>query len=401
MKNLLNKKILFIICGGISAYKSLETIRLFKKNGAEIKTILTNSAKEFVTPLSVASLSQGKVYSELFSIENETEMDHIALSRWADVILIAPATANTISKLAQGTTDDLASTVVLASDKNIYLAPAMNVRMWEHQSTKQNLNKLKTFDYKIIGPEIGDMACGEYGEGKMSDPSTIANEIDSFFLKQKNNKRFKALVTAGPTNEYIDPVRFITNKSSGKQGYAIAKSLSRKGFDTTLISGPTNLKVDESVKLINVETANEMFVATQDNLPTDVAIFSAAVADFKIKKKYENKIKKQDSLNLNLEKNVDILNYISNHNSMRPNLVIGFAAETTDVENNAEEKLNNKNCDWIIANDVSNKEIGFDSDFNEVTIHYKDKDIKKEKFADKKKSKISDEIVDRIIDQLN
>ncbi|MDB4118575.1 bifunctional phosphopantothenoylcysteine decarboxylase/phosphopantothenate--cysteine ligase CoaBC [Candidatus Pelagibacter sp.] len=400
MKNLLNKKILFIICGGISAYKSLEIIRLFKKNGAEIKTILTNSAKEFVTPLSVASLSQGKVYTELFSIENETEMDHIALSRWADVILIAPATANTISKLAQGTTDDLASTVVLASDKNIYLAPAMNVRMWEHQSTKQNLNKLKNFDYKIIGPEIGDMACGEYGEGKMSDPSTIATEIDSFFLKQ-NNKRFKALVTAGPTNEYIDPVRFITNKSSGKQGYAIAKSLSRKGFDTTLISGPTNLKVDESVKLIKVETADEMLVATQDNLPTDVAIFSAAVADFKINKRYENKIKKQDSLNLNLEKNVDILNYISNHNSMRPDLVIGFAAETTDVENNAEEKLNNKNCDWIIANDVSNKEIGFDSDFNEVTIHYKDKDIKKEKLAYKKKSEISDEIVDRIIDQLN
>ena len=401
MKNLFNKKILFIICGGISAYKSLETIRLFKKNGAEIKTILTNSAKEFVTPLSVASLSQGKVYSELFSIEHETEMDHITLSRWADVILIAPATANTISKLAQGTTDDLASTVVLASDKNIYLAPAMNVRMWEHQSTKQNLNKLKTFDYKIIGPEIGDMACGEYGEGKMSDPSTITTEIDSFFSKQKNNKRFKALVTAGPTNEYIDPVRFITNKSSGKQGYAIAKSLSRKGFDTTLISGPTNLKVDESVKLIKVETADEMLVATQNNLPTDVAIFSAAVADFKINKKYENKIKKQDSLNLNLEKNVDILNYISNHNSMRPNLVIGFAAETTDVENNAEEKLNNKNCDWIIANDVSNKEIGFDSDFNEVTIYYKDKDIKKEKLAYKKKSKISDEIVDRIIDQLN
>ena len=209
------------------------------------------------------------------------------------------------------------------------------------------------------------------------------------------------MVTAGPTNEYIDPVRFITNKSSGKQGYAIAKSLSRKGFDTTLISGPTNLKVDESVKLIKVETADEMLVATQENLPTDVAIFSAAVADFKINKKYENKIKKQDSLNLNLEKNVDILNYISNHNSMRPNLVIGFAAETTDVENNAEEKLNNKNCDWIIANDVSNKEIGFDSDFNEVTIHYKDKDIKKEKLAYKKKSEISDEIVDRIIDQLN
>ena len=262
MKNLLNKKILFIICGGISAYKSLETIRLFKKNGAEIKTILTNSAKEFVTPLSVASLSQGKVYSELFSIENETEMDHIALSRWADVILIAPATANTISKLAQGTTDDLASTVVLASDKNIYLAPAMNVRMWEHQSTKQNLNKLKNFDYKIIGPEIGDMACGEYGEGKMTEPVEIIKQIENYFTNLKQNKKFKALVTAGPTREYIDPVRFITNKSSGKQGYEIAKSLSKKGFDTTLISGPTNLVVDKNINFIRVETAEEMFEAT-------------------------------------------------------------------------------------------------------------------------------------------
>ena len=399
MKNLLNKKILFIICGGISAYKSLEIIRLFKKNGAEIKTILTASAKEFVTPLSVASLSQGKVYSDLFSVENETEMDHIALSRWADIILVAPATANSISKFAQGTTDDLASTVVLASNKNIYLAPAMNVRMWEHKSTKQNLEKLKDFGYIIIGPEIGDMACGEYGQGKMSDPEIISAEINNYFLNLSKNKRFKALVTAGPTNEYIDPVRFITNKSSGKQGYELAKSLSKKGFDTTLISGPTNLSVDKNIKLIKVETADEMLIATQKNLPTNVAVFSAAVADFKVNKKYKNKIKKQDTLNLNLEKNVDILNYVSNHNSMRPDLVIGFAAETNDVENNAEEKLNNKNCDWIVSNDVSNKKIGFNSDFNEVTIHYKNK--KKEKLLYKKKSEISDEIVDKIIDQLN
>ena len=399
MKNLIDKKILYIICGGISAYKSLETIRLFKKNGAQIKTILTNSAKEFITPLSVASLSQGKVYSDIFSVENETEMDHIALSRWADVILIAPATANTISKLAQGTTDDLASTVVLASNKEIYLAPAMNVRMWEHQSTKQNLKKLISYGYKLIGPEIGEMACGEYGEGKMSEPDKISNEINNYFLNLKKNKRLKALVTAGPTNEYIDPVRFITNKSSGKQGYEIAKSLSKKGFDTTLISGPTNLKIDHDVKLIEVETANEMFMETQKNLPADVAVFSAAVADFKVNKKYKNKIKKQDSLNLNLEKNVDILSYVSNHNSMRPELVIGFAAETDNVENNAEKKLNNKNCDWIVANDVSNKKIGFSSDFNEVTIYYRDKD--KEKLSYKKKSEISDEIVDRIINQLN
>jgi len=377
MKNLLNKKILFIICGGISAYKSLETIRLFKKNGAEIKTILTASAKEFVTPLSVTSLSQNKVYSDLFSVENEAEMDHISLSRWADLILIAPATANTISKLAQGTTDDLASTVVLASDKDIILAPAMNVRMWEHPTTKTNIKKLKGFGYKLIGPEVGDMACGEYGEGKMSDPSVIAEEIDKYFLTQKNNKKFKALVTAGPTNEYIDPVRFITNKSSGKQGYELAKSLSKKGFDTTLISGPTNLEITKDINLIKVETADEMLVATQENLPVDVAIFSAAVADFKINKKYENKIKKQENLNLNLEKNVDILHYVSNHNSMRPELVIGFAAETNEIYKNAEEKLNKKNCDWIISNDVSNKDIGFNSDYNEVTIHYKNKDIKK------------------------
>jgi len=401
MRNLLNKKILFIICGGISAYKSLETIRLFKKNGAEIKTILTASAKEFITPLSVTSLSQGKVYSDLFSVENEAEMDHISLSRWADIILIAPATANTISKLSQGTTNDLASTVVLASDKDIILAPAMNVRMWEHPTTKANLEKLNEFGYKLIGPEIGDMACGEYGEGKMSDPLSIAEEINKYFLNQGKNKKLKALVTAGPTNEYIDPVRFITNKSSGKQGYELAKSLFKKGFDTTLISGPTNLKITKDINLIKVETADEMLVAAQENLPVDVAIFSAAVADFKINKKYEDKIKKQEYLNLNLEKNVDILNYVSNHNSMRPELVIGFAAETSEINKNAEEKLNKKNCDWIISNDVSNKDIGFNSDYNEVTIHYKKEDIKREKLSYKKKSRISDEIVDRIIDQLN
>ncbi|NDH59525.1 MAG: bifunctional phosphopantothenoylcysteine decarboxylase/phosphopantothenate--cysteine ligase CoaBC [Proteobacteria bacterium] len=378
MKNLNNKKILFIICGGISAYKSLETIRLLKKNGAEIKTILTSSAKEFVTPLSVASLSQGKVYSDLFSLENETEMDHISLSRWADVVIVAPTTANTISKLAQGTTDDLASTVILASNK-----------------------QLKDFGYKFIGPEIGDMACGEYGEGKMSEPLKIADELNQFFLNQSQNKKFKALVTAGPTNEYIDPVRFITNKSSGKQGYELAKCLSKKGFDTTLISGPTNLEVEKDIKLIEVETADEMFAATQENLPVDVAIFSAAVSDFKVKNKSQTKIKKEEALNLNLEKNIDILNYISNHNSMRPEIVIGFAAETNEVLKNAEEKLNKKNCDWIIANDVSKKNIGFNSDYNEVVIHYKNKSLKSEVLPYKRKSEISEEIVDRIIDQLN
>ena len=401
MKDLTTKKILFVICGGVSAYKSLETIRLFKKSNAQIKTILTKSAKEFVTPLSIASLSQGKVYDGLFNVENETEMDHIALSRWADVIVVAPATANTISKLSQGSSEDLASTVILASNKQVFLAPAMNVRMWEHPSTKDNLKILNSFGYKFIGPVTGDMACGEYGEGKMSDPNDIFNEISSFLSSQFKNKKIKALVTAGPTNEYIDPVRFITNKSSGKQGYEIAKSLSRRGFNTTLISGPTNLKIDEDIKLIKVETAEEMFKATQKNLPTDIAVFSAAVADYKINKKSQNKIKKQEKLNINLEQNIDILNYVSNHNSMRPKLVIGFAAETSNLDKNAISKLKNKNCDWIIANDVSEKNIGFESDYNEVTIHYKSTPNKKEKLSLKKKSEISEEIVDRIVNQIN
>ena len=399
MNNLKNKKVLLIICGGIAAYKSLEIIRLLKKNNVTIKTILTKNGSEFVTPLSITSLSQSKVYQDLFSLENESEMDHISLSRWADAILIAPATANTISKIANGNSDDLASTVILASNKKIFLAPAMNVRMWEHQSTKENIIKLQNFGYTLIGPVVGDMACGEFGEGKMSEPTEIINSLENYFRDLKKNNKLKAIVTAGPTNEYIDPVRFISNKSSGKQGYEIAKSLSKKGFDTTLISGPTHLEIDEDINLIRVETAEEMFQATLTNLPADVAVFSAAVSDYKVKEKSEIKIKKQDNLNLNLEKNVDILNYVSNHNSLRPGLVIGFAAETNNLESYAIKKLNEKNCDWIIANDVSKSNIGFNSDFNEVSIFYKNN--KSDKISYKPKSEISDEIVEKIIDHLN
>ena len=399
MSHLTNKKILLIICGGIAAYKSLEIIRILKKNGVSIKTILTKSGAEFVTPLSITSLSQSKVYQDLFSLENEAEMDHINLSRWADLILIVPATANTISKLANGNTEDLASTVVLASNKKVFIAPAMNVRMWNHKSTKENINKLKTYNYKLIGPETGEMACGEYGEGKMSEPDVIINELEIYFKNIKKNNKLKAIVTAGPTREYIDPVRFITNKSSGKQGYEIAKSLSKKGFDTTLISGPTNLEVNDDINLIKIETAEEMFQSTLNSLPADVAVFSAAVSDYKAKEASSIKIKKKDKLNLELEKNVDILNYVSNHNSLRPQLVVGFAAETNDLENYAKKKLIEKNCDWIIANNISNKKIGFDSDFNEVSIFYKNKKIDKLQY--KPKSEISDEIVEKIINHLN
>tara|TARA_B100000674_G_C37773576_1_gene883721 strand:+ start:1 stop:741 length:741 start_codon:yes stop_codon:yes gene_type:complete len=245
------------------------------------------------------------------------------------------------------------------------------------------------------------MACGEYGEGKMSEPIEIFNEINNFLFNKSKNKNIKALVTAGPTLEYIDPVRFISNKSSGKQGYEIAKSLSKRGFSTTLISGPTNLDIDENINLIKVDTAEEMFNATRKNLPTDIAIFSAAVADFKMSNKYPKKIKKSETLSINFEKNIDILHYVSNHNSMRPKLVVGFAAETENLERNATTKLDKKNCDWIIANDVSKKDIGFNSDFNEVTIYYKDKSNQKEKLSIKKKSEISEEIVDRIVSQIN
>ena len=399
MSNIENKKILLIICGGISAYKSLEIIRLLKKNGATVKTILTESAKKFVTPLSVVSLSQEKVYDELFNHENESEMDHISLSRWSDLILVAPATANTIAKLSAGSSDDLASTVILASNKNIFLVPAMNVRMWEHPTTKQNLEKLINFGYEIIGPEIGDMACGEYGQGKMTEPIKIIDNIKQYFFNIKKNKKFKALVTAGPTHEYIDPVRYIANKSSGKQGYEIAKSFKKNGFETTLISGPTNLEPISGINQINVGSAEEMFSAVLDNLPTDVAVFSAAVSDFKIKNKEKYKMKKKENMDLNLEKNIDILNHISKHNSLRPKIVIGFAAETNNLNEYATKKLYEKNCDWIIANDVSNPEIGFGSDFNEVSIFYKNS--KYEKLPKMKKSLLADNIVNKIISHLN
>ena len=399
MNNLSNKKILLIICGGISAYKSLEIIRGLKKNNAQVKTILTKSAKEFVTPLSISSLSQEKVYEDMFNIENESEMDHISLSRWADLILVSPATANTISKLSSGSADDLASTVVLASNKEVYLVPAMNVRMWEHPSTKENINILKNYGYKIIGPEIGDMACGEFGKGKMTEPNEIIKEIVSYFRNKEKNKKYKALVTAGPTHEYIDPVRFISNKSSGKQGYEIAKSFRDNGFETTLISGQTNLEPVTGINFIKVSTAEEMYNETVNNLPTDVAIFSAAVSDYKVKNYKNEKIKKKEDLNLDLIKNIDILANISKHNSLRPKLTIGFAAETNNLVNNSLKKLEEKNCDWIVANDVSDKSIGFDSDENQVSIFYNNN--KRETLDKMKKSLVAREIVNRVINKLN
>ena len=394
-----NKKVLLIICGGIAAYKSLELIRILRKNNNKIKTVLTKSGKEFVTPLSITSLSNEKVYTDIFDYKNESEIDHISLSRWADVILIAPATANTISKISNGLADDLASTLVLASNKKIFIAPAMNVRMWEHKTNKENIKRLNEFGYGFIGPEIGDMACGEYGEGKMSEPEKIFDSLDKYFKNIEDNKRKKVLVTAGPTRENIDPVRFISNYSSGKQGYEIARAFSENGFETTLITGPTNLKIPENVRCIKVISGDQMLNETIKNLPVDIAVFTAAVSDFKIKSYSDNKIKKTENLELSLEKNIDILSYISKHNSLRPKIVIGFSAETNDLEINSLKKLNSKNCDWIVANDVSKKDIGFNADDNEVSIFYKNKSS--EKISKMNKSLIANELVKRVSQEFN
>ena len=299
MDKMLNKKkIILIIGGGIAAYKSLDLIRLLKKQECEIKVVLTESGKKFVTPLSVASLSQNKVYQDIFDSENETETDHISLSRWCDIILFAPTTANSIAKLASGRADDLASTLILASNKQIILAPAMNVRMWLHKSTQSNIDKLLDFGYLSIGPSTGEMACGEYGEGKMSSPDQIYEFVKNYFSDRNivKNKNLKALVTAGPTKEYIDPVRFITNNSSGKQGYEIASSLAKFGVKTTLISGPSALKKPENVNIIKVESADQMYAETKKALPVDIAVCTAAITDFK-PEKYEEKVEWEKEIN--------------------------------------------------------------------------------------------------------
>ncbi|MDC1096168.1 bifunctional phosphopantothenoylcysteine decarboxylase/phosphopantothenate--cysteine ligase CoaBC [Pelagibacteraceae bacterium] len=396
-----NKKILLVIGGGISAYKSLDLVRLLKKNGAEIKTILTRSGKEFVTPLSVATLAGGKVYEEIFNLSNELEIDHISLSRWADIILVVPATANFISKIRAGKAEDLATTVLLASNKKIILVPAMNVRMWEHKATQENIKKLLDYKYCFIGPEKGEMACGEYGDGKMSSPRQIFSYLNKYFkdkdlVKEKN---ISALVTTGPTREYIDPVRYISNESSGKQGYEIALALSRLGVKTTLVAGPSNINFSKEINVKKVISAEDMMREVKNLLPTDIAICAAAVSDFKPKMLFKNKIKK-DKINYNsldLEKNPDILEYLGKNNVVRPKIIVGFSAETENLLKNSKEKIEKKHCDLIIANDVSKKNIGFNVDFNKVTIISKNGEI--EKIPKNTKSFIGNILAKKIINK--
>ena len=395
------KKVLLIIGGGISAYKSLDLIRLLKKNKFEIKTILTKSGGQFVTPMSLVSLSGNKVYENLFDKEKEAEIDHISLSRWADLILVVPATANFMSKLSHGKADDLASTVMLASNKDVFLVPAMNVRMWTNKATQDNYKTLIGYGYKFIGPIKGSMACGEYGEGKMSKPNSILNEVKSYFSIKKSlkKKKYKALVTTGPTREYLDPVRFISNESSGKQGYEIANALNRHGIKTTLIMGPSNLQPLKGVKTVRVKTSDEMFKEVKKALPVDIAVCAAAVSDYKPISLNENKIKKTRSfLNFKTQRTNDILEYLGKNNQYRPKLVIGFSAETENIISNAKNKIRNKNTDLIIANDVSKKQFGFNSDFNEVTII--DNKGKTDFIKKSKKSFIASAIVEKIVNKL-
>ena len=366
-----NKKILIIIGGGIAAYKSLDLIRLLKKNNNEIKTILTKSGKEFVTPLSLNTLTKSKAFEDIFDKNSEAEIDHISLSRWADLIIVIPTTANFMTKLCYGKAEDLATTVILASNKDILLVPSMNVRMWIHKATQKNVKTLQDYGYLFIGPEKGEMACGEYGEGKMSSPRQIFSYLENYFNKRNlvQKKNLKALVTAGPTREYIDPVRYISNESSGKQGYEIAMALSRIGVKTTLITGPSDLISKKEIKTKKIVSASEMFSEVKKCLPVDIAVCAAAVTDFKPLKKNKSKIKKDyQPKSIELSKNIDIAEYLGKNNKHRPKLVVCFAAETENLNRNAISKLKQKNCDLVVANDVSKIDSGFNSDYNRVSI---------------------------------
>ena len=371
MNTVSGKTILLIIGGGIAAYKSLELIRLLAARGLGVRTIMTKAAEEFVTPLSVASLTGQKVHTALFNLTDEIEMGHIELSRAADLLVVAPATADLMAKMANGHANDLASTALLATDKPVLIAPAMNVRMWHHAATQRNLWQLQRDGILLVGPNEGDMACGEFGLGRMVEPAEIAAAIETALTPTPQVlKGKKVLITAGPTREAIDPVRYITNYSSGKQGYAIAAAAVVLGAETILVSGPVNLPIPPGVQMIPVTSAAEMMTASERELPCDIAIFTAAVSDWRVAQEKNQKIKKDVSgiSSLDLVENPDILQTIAKRASKRPTLVVGFAAETENLLENARAKLKKKGCDLIVANDVSKERGVFGGEQNSVQL---------------------------------
>ena len=394
-----HKRILLIISGGIAAYKCLELIRRLRGQGAAVRCVLTKSATEFVTPLSVAALSGDKVYGDLFSLTDEHEMGHIQLSRDADLLVVVPATANILARMAQGVADDLATTVLLATDKKVMAAPSMNVRMWEHPATVSNLGLLRHRGVEILGPDSGDMACGEFGEGRMVEPTDILAAIQTHFTDDGRLNGLRALITSGPTHEPIDPVRYIANRSSGKQGHAIASALARLGAHTTLVTGPTRQNDPSGVEVVHIETAREMLAACEKALPADIAVCAAAVSDWRVAQEAGQKIKKDGATpSLLLKENPDILRTLSRPGNDRPRLVVGFAAETGDVIEKAMPKRANKGCDWIVANDVSPKTGTFGGDTNQVHLITK---TECESWPKMSKQEVATLLARRIADQFN
>jgi len=364
------KRILLVVAGGIAAFKSLELIRRLRERGAAVRCVLTDAGAKFVTPLSLQALSEDRVYSDMFSLTDESEMGHIQLSRDADLLVVAPATANILARMASGLADDLASTVLLATDKPVLAAPAMNVRMWTHAATVANVETLKKRGITFIGPNDGAMACNEYGPGRMSEPEEIVTAIETLLTKERPLAGKRALVTSGPTREAIDPVRYISNHSSGKQGHAIAAALAQLGAEVTLVSGPVTVPDPAGVKVVKIDSADQMLAACLAAGKVDVAVCAAAVADWKMAKPATAKIKKKPGAAppaLELTPNPDILATLSKRGPSRPALVVGFAAETENLVANAIDKRTRKGCDWIVVNDVSTAAGNFGGERN--TVH--------------------------------
>jgi phosphopantothenoylcysteine decarboxylase / phosphopantothenate---cysteine ligase len=364
------KRILLIVAGGIAAFKSLELVRRLRGQGALVRAVLTEAGAEFVTPLSLQALTEDKVYSELFSLTDESEMGHIQLSRDADLLVVVPATANLLAKMRAGLADDLASTVLLATDKPVMVAPAMNLRMWLHLATVENMAVLRDRGVMVVGPADGDMACGEFGPGRMSEPEEIVAAIQGALGAAGPLRGRAALVTSGPTLEAIDPVRYIANRSSGKQGHAIATALARLGASTTLVTGPTRLADPGGVRTVHIESARQMLEACTQALPVDIAVCAAAVSDWRVARAAGQKLKKDGNAAppaLELTENPDILATLAAAGATRPGLVVGFAAETETVLKHARAKRLRKGCDWIVANDVSPETGTFGGDEN--TVH--------------------------------
>lgn len=393
--------VLLIISGSIAAFKSLDVIRRLKERDMDVRVILTKAGEQFVTPLSVASLCGNPAYTDLFSLKDEIEMGHIRLSREADIIIVAPASADLIAKMANGYANDLASATLLAANKKILVAPAMNTQMWNHPATQRNIEQIKKDGAIVIEPGAGMLACGEVGAGRMAEPDTILAMIDEHLSPATTPlKGMKALVTSGPTHESIDPVRYIGNHSSGKQGHAIASALARAGANVTLVSGPTGLTDPSGMSVKHINSAEEMLKACEQSLPADIVVCAAAVADWRVSQPSARKLKKTkdgEMPEIHLIENPDILAYISTHPTQRPKLVIGFAAETENALENAAKKLQNKRCDWIVANDVSDKK-GFGHNENQVTL-ITAKNMQ-ESWPLMSKQQIAQKLVDKITTQL-